>query len=52
VSSWSDDGKQFNVLGTDGRMRTYRITLTKSSADMQAREIDCIACRRNEQVPA
>lgn len=46
--SFTDGGKQFNVLGSDGRMRTYRICLTKSSADMQRREIDSIDCRRLE----
>lgn len=48
VSSWSDGGKQFNVLGDDQRIHSYRITITKYSADMQRREIDALACKRVE----
>ena len=52
VCSWSDGGKQFNVLGADGKLRSYRITSTKHSADMQRHEIDCLPCRRLDEVPA
>lgn len=46
VLSWTDTGRQLNLLGSDGTMYEFRLPKLKHVADQQRREIERIKCAR------
>lgn len=46
VFGWSDGGRQLHVLDVEGHTHIFRMTLLKSSAEKQRREIDRLPVKR------
>lgn len=46
VCPWGNGGREFSLLCRDGTVRTWKITLLKSMAEQQRREIAGLDCQR------